>query len=281
MIGAAIIVFRETLEAALILGIVAAATRALPGRGRWLAGGVGAGVLGAVLVASLMRTIADLADGVGQELLNAGVLLLAAAMLAWHVIWMARHGRRMAQEVHALGAEVQAGAREMSAVAVVVALAVLREGAETVLFLYGLLAGGGETPMQVAGGGALGLLAGALAGVGLYAGFVRIPTRVFFAATGGFIVLLAAAMAGQAARFLVQADWLPSLATPLWDSSWLLGDDALAGRVLHTLVGYEAMPLGMQVLVQVGTVVAILVGMRLTRVPAGAPRAPSAVPATH
>ena len=125
------------------------------------------------------------------------------------------------------------------------------------------------------------LLAGALAGVGLYAGFVRIPTRVFFAATGGFIVLLAAAMAGQAARFLVQADWLPSLATPLWDSSWLLGDDALAGRVLHTLVGYEAMPSGMQVLVQVGTVVAILVGMRLTRVPAGAPRAPSAVPATH
>jgi high-affinity iron transporter len=265
MLGSAIIVFRETLEAALIVGIIAAATRQLPARNRWLLTGVVAGVLGACVVAALTGRIAELAEGSGQEYFNAGVLGLAAAMLAWHNIWMARHGKELAQNAMRVGSEVREGRREMSALALVVTLAILREGSETALFLYGLSTGG-ETLSSVLGGGAAGLALGALAGVGLYAGFVRIPTRYFFAVTSGLVLLLAAAMASQAARFLTQADLLPPLATPLWDSSWLLPDGTTLGRALHTLIGYEATPSGIQVLFYVGTFVLILVGMRLCRV---------------
>ena len=265
MLGSAIIVFRETLEAALIIGIVAVATRNLRGRTLWLAGGMVAGVLGSLLVALFTGRIADLAEGMGQELFNAGILVLAAATLAWHNIWMARHGMQLAREAKQLGADVSSGNREMSALALVVGLAILREGSETALFLYGMLSGGGESPASVLAGGALGLALGCGAGVALYAGVLRVPARYFFSATSWLILLLAAAMASQAARFLVQADLLPSLASPLWNTSWLLDDQSLLGRLLHTLTGYDASPSGIQVVFYVATLALILTGMRLVR----------------
>jgi len=264
MLGSAIIVFREALEAALIIGIIAVATRDLPRRNAWLFGGMSLGIFGSLLVAVFTGQMAALADGIGQEIFNASVLGIAACMLAWHNIWMARHGRQLAHDAKQIGQDVAAGSREMSALGLVIALAMLREGAETALFLYGLVAGG-EPTLAVLGGGALGLCAGALAGYGLYAGFLRIPARLFFNATSGLILLLAAAMASQAARFLVQADMLPSLATPLWNTSWLLSNTSLLGRFLHTLVGYEAMPSGIQVVFYVVTLMLILAGMRLFR----------------
>ncbi len=266
MLGSAIIVFREALEAALIIGIIAAATRGMQARNFWLLVGISAGIAGSLIVASLTGQIAELAEGAGQELFNAGILGLAAAMLAWHNIWMARHGMQLAKDARQLGHDVTSGDREMSALAAVVALAILREGSETALFLYGLLTGGEDTLATVLGGGAIGLLAGILAGYGLYAGFVRIPTRLFFAATSGLILLLAAAMTSQAARFLVQADILPSLANPLWDTSWLLANTSLPGRFLHTLAGYEAMPSGIQVVFYSATLILVLVGMRIVRI---------------
>jgi high-affinity iron transporter len=266
MLGSAIIVFRETLEAALIIGIIAAATRMMPSRKAWIAGGIIAGILGALVVAALTARIAEMAAGVGQELFNAGVLGLAALMLAWHNIWMARHGMQLTREAKQLGQDVVAGKRAMSALGIVIALAVLREGSETALFLYGLMSGGAESPVTVAGGGAIGLALGIGAGYGLYAGFVRIPVRYFFSVTSGLILLLAAAMASQMARFLVQADLLPALADPLWDSSWLLNNGSLAGRVLHTLAGYEARPSGMQAAFYVAALVLIVTGMWWFRV---------------
>jgi high-affinity iron transporter len=250
----------------LIIGIIAAATRLIPSRKSWILAGIGTGILGSLIVASLTGRIAEMAEGVGQELFNAGILGLAALMLAWHNIWMARHGAQMARVARQLGQDVSSGNREMSALALVVALAILREGSETALFLYGLTTGGEESLLDVAGGGAVGLALGVLAGYGLYAGFLRIPVSLFFSATSGLILLLAAAMASQMARFLVQADLLPSLANPLWDSSWLLDNVSLTGRFLHTLVGYEAMPSGIQAVFYLATILLILAGMQLTRV---------------
>ena len=196
MLGSAIIVFRETLEAALIIGVIAAATRSLRTRNAWLSAGIGAGVLGSLLVASLTGQIAELAEGAGQELFNASILGLAAMMLAWHNIWMARHGMQLAQDAKQLGRDVASGNREMSALAVVAAVAILREGSETALFLYGLLTGGGETLATVLGGGAIGLFAGGLAGYGLYGGqthdwvvVIPEPGTTALLAVGGLVLL--------------------------------------------------------------------------------------------
>jgi high-affinity iron transporter len=265
MLGSAIIVFREVLEAALVVGIIAVSTRDLRSRNSWMIAGIVAGLAGSILVALFTGRIAELAEGLGQELFNALILSIAAAMLALHNIWMVRHGRQLAREARQVSHDVISGNLEMSALALVVGLAILREGSETALFLYGMLSGGEETLATVLGGGMVGLLLGCAAGYGLYAGVLRIPARHFFAATNILVLLLAAAMASKAARFLVQADVLPSLASPLWNSTWLLDNGSLTGRVLHTLIGYEAMPSGIQVVFYVATITLILAGMRLVR----------------
>ncbi len=275
MLGAAIIVFREALEAALLIGIVAAAARALPYRNRWLAGGIAAGVAGSLLIAALAGTIAEAVDGIGQELLNAIVLGLAVAMLGWHNIWMARHAREMVSETRSVMNDVAEGRRELSAIAVVVAMAVLREGSETALFLFGLLTQD-DSLARVLGGGALGLVAGAAVGCGMYAGLVRVPMRWFFTVTSGLVLLLAAGMAGQMARFLIQGDVLPALANPLWDTSRLLPLNSAVGTLLHVLAGYDPRPSAMQAIFYLGTLGLIALGMFAVR----STRAPSARPAT-
>ena len=103
MLGTAIIVFREVLEAALIVSIVMAACKGIAGRDFWVACGLIAGIVGAGLVAAFAASIAAAASGFGQELFNAAILFLAVAMLGWHNVWMSRHGRALAAEVGAVG----------------------------------------------------------------------------------------------------------------------------------------------------------------------------------
>lgn len=262
MLATAIIVFREVLEAALIVGIVAAATRSVPGRTTWLVAGVVAGLVGAGVVALGTERIAAMASGVGQELFNAAVLGVAVLMLAWHNLWMASHGAELAQNARQVGHAIRDGRRECSVLLIVVGLAVLREGSETVLFLYGIAAseGGGSLPMLA--GGLAGVAGGAAVGYLLYRGLLRIPLRWFFTATAVLVLFLAAGLASQAARFLIQADVLPSLAAPLWDTSTVLPQTSIVGTLLHGLVGYDAQPAGMQLLFYVLVLVAIAAGMK-------------------
>jgi high-affinity iron transporter len=246
MFAAALIVFRESLEAALIIGVMAAATRGVVLRGRWIVGGLLAGLVGSALVASSMGAISNLASGVGQELFNAGVMTLAVCMLAWHNIWMARHGREMTARAKDTALAIQQGAREGSVILLVVGLAVMREGSETVLFLYGLASGDADGLQMTLMGAGVGVGVGALVGALLYLGLLRIPLRWFFSVTAALVLLLAASMASQVARNLIQADIIPSLGAPVWDSSSLLSQSSPMGILLHGLVGYDAQPAGAQ-----------------------------------
>jgi high-affinity iron transporter len=262
MFATAIIAFREVLEAALLIGIVAAATRAVPGRNRWLAAGIAAGLAGALVVALGTDRIAEWASGIGQELFNAVVLGIAVIMLAWHNLWMSSHGAALAANARNVGTAIREGRRERSVLLIVVGLAVLREGSETVLFLYGIAATEGGASWPMLAGGLAGIAGGIAVGYALYAGLLRIPLRWFFTATGILVLFLAAGMASQAARFLIQADLLPSLATPLWDTSALVPQGSIVGTLLHSLVGYDARPAGMQIVFFVLVLVAIGVGMK-------------------
>lgn len=265
MFGAAVIVFRETLEAALLIGILGAATRGLAGRNLWLSIGIVGGLLGSLVVASLTETIANLAQGAGQELFNAAILGIAVLMLSWHNIWMAAHGRQMAAQAKSLGIAVADGRRELSAVAILITLAVLREGSETALFLYGLAASGENAQFSFVTGALLGLAGGAGVGWLVYAGLARIPIRQFFSVTSLLILFLAAGMSSQMARYLIQGDVISPLISPLWDTSFLLPMDSFIGNLMHLLTGYEARPSGMQVVFYVITFLGILSGMHWSR----------------
>ena len=130
----------------------------------WATGGLGVagGVLGACLVAGFAGELASLFQGSGQELFNASILFLAVAMLTWHNVWMASHGRQMARELKSAGHEVITGRRTLAALAIVVGVAVLREGSEVVLFLYGIAIAGNDSAVMMFTGGIAGLTLGAL-----------------------------------------------------------------------------------------------------------------------
>ena len=256
MFATAIIVFREVLEAALIIGIVLAACRGIPHRGLMVSGGIAAGLAGAVVVAAAAGKIAEAASGMGQEILNACILGAAVLMLGWHNIWMSRHGREIAQHMRSVGKNVAHGAAPVWMLGTVIALAVLREGSEVVLFLYGVAAGGADSGQMLAGGAA-GLAAGAMVGALVYFGLLGVPLRYFFTVTSVMILLVAAGLASQAAGMLLQAGLLPPLGEPLWDTSSLVADGSILGRLLQALIGYSARPAGIQVLSYVVTLLAI------------------------
>jgi len=264
MLGALVIVFREVLEAGLIIGIVLAATQGVAGRGRWINIGIIAGIIGAAIVAVFAGAISNAFEGAGQELFNASILGIAVVMLMWHNAWMARHGREIANEMRQVGTEVTEGAKPLTALAIVIGLAVLREGSEVVLFLYGIMAAGTSGGALLAGG-VLGIAAGAAFTALTYFGLLAIPSRYIFSVTSWLIALLAAGMAAQSVQFLYNAGVINVLDKTVWDTSWLLSEASIFGQLLHTLIGYTSRPTELQLVAYVGTLVAMAVLMRIAR----------------
>ena len=265
MLATLIIVFREVLEAALITGVVLAATKGLARRGYWVSFGILGGIVGAGIVALFAEVIASAVSGVGQEIFNASVLFLAVIMLGWHNIWMSRHARDLSNQMNKIGGAVMAGRRPLYVLSVVVGLALLREGAETVLFVYGIIASGATPLTQIFSGVATGLAAGGTCGLLLYFGLLRIPTRHLFNVTSWMVLLLAGGLAAQGAAFLVQADLLPSLGNAIWDTSVVLSEHTIAGQILHTLIGYVSQPMGIQLVFYLVTIVTTGVLMQAFR----------------
>ena len=263
MLAALIIVFREVFEAGLIVGIVLAVTRSVPRRNRWIGGGVMAGVAAACLVAAFAGVLSQLFEGMGQELFNAAILAIAVIMLTWHNVWMARHGKEIAGEMRAIGQAVAEGSKSLLALAVVVAVAVLREGSEVALFLYGVAASDDGSAASLTIGGLTGLALGVAVCLLTYFGLMRTPPRALFATTTVLITLLAAGMAAQAVAFLQRANWLTPLDTVMWDSGWLLSESSIVGRALHTLVGYTDQPTGMQIVIYLAVILVTVMLMRL------------------
>jgi len=261
MLAALLLVFRESLEAALVITVILAATRGVTKRGHYMMAGIGIGAAGAGVLAIFTGALSHSLGGVGAELFNAAVLLLAVGLLSWHVIWMGSHGKEMARETKQLGHDITLGIKPLSALAIVSATTVLREGSEIVLFMQGLLASADHSaPLFI--GGILGLLCAVGVGMVMYFGMARIPLGKLFAATNVLMMLIAAGMAGKAANYLVAAGWLPEFGNRIWDTSRIISNDSWIGKALSAFMGYSATPTGIQILFFTGTIAALVLMAR-------------------
>jgi high-affinity iron transporter len=267
MLASAVIVFREVLEACLIIGIVLAATVDVPGSRRFIAVGVFAGLVCAGLFAGFADWLSASFNGTGQDLFNAWAMTLAVVMLTWHNVWMARHGREMAAQMRDLGRDVSEGASDITVLAVVVGVAVLREGGETILFLYGIAASEQNGLGQMIAGMVLGTGAGIATGAALYLGLLRIPHKKLFAVTSVLVTFLAAGMAAQAITYFSAAGLVEFADTPLWDTSTLLSEESVFGRLMHTLIGYVDRPNAVQLTAWCATIAAMALLTRVVNTP--------------
>ena len=249
MIAALVIVFREMLEMALVVGLLLAATSGMAGARRWIAAGVGAGLMGALFFGLFMEQMEAAFEGNGEFIFNAVVLLLASLLLAWTVFWMGRHGHEISGHIQQTGAAVREGGLPCTALAIIALSAVMREGSEAVFFLYGAAMGAGQDGTQMLWGGLIGSGAALAVGAVAYLGLVRVPLRKLFTVSGWLLMLLAAGMASQASWNLVAIEWLPPVVDVLWNSSALLSEESLPGQLLQVMIGYDDEPTGLQVIV--------------------------------
>jgi len=249
MISSMIIVFREVLEMAIVLGVLMAATQGAMRSRRWIAFGTLAGLLGAIIMALFMEELESSVSGDGEFIFNAIVLALASLLIAWTVIWMSKNGREMAKRMQYVGESVAQGDLPGTALFLVTLSAVMREGGEAVFFLFGAAQAGNAEAQDMIWGGLAGLMLGATLGFVLYRGLVRIPLKHLFLVVGWLLMLLAAGMASQAAANLVLIELIPAWVDTLWDTSAWLSMESIPGELLHVLVGYDDRPSAMQVLV--------------------------------
>jgi high-affinity iron transporter len=242
MLNALIVVFRESLEAMLVIGVLLAWIARQPHpaalrRGLWA--GAMAGVSLAIALGFATFAAQSQLEGRAPEIFQVGMVLFAAGLILQMVLWMRRHGRSMKREL-----EVRAG-RVSGAVGIgtVAALAVAREGAETVVFLYGM-------GLERSGTDLIAMLAAAVCGLALAAATGWLVTRgarflsyrVLFGASEILLLLIAGSLLGAGIDRMIGFDWLPPLLDPVWDSSGLLDDGSGAGRLLADFVGYRARP---------------------------------------
>ena len=258
MFAFAVIVFREVLEVALVLTILLVGTRGLAGRSRWIVSGILLGFVGAGFLAYFADVISNAMEGVGQEVFNAGVLLLAAAMIGWTIVWMKRTGKALSAQLKELGREISVGRKPLYLLATVTALSVLREGAEIVLLSHGLFAAG-QSPMAMLTGGLLGFAGGAVVGFCIYFGLIKASTRHFFTVTTWLLILLSAGMVSKAIGYLSAAGYVPDIVYPVWDTSAILSESGFLGQLCSVMFGYSANPSGSQCLGYLATIAIITV----------------------
>ena len=267
MIAALIIVFREVFEAGLIIGIVLAVTRTVPHRNRWIGGGVLAGVLAACLVAVFAGALSNLFAGMGQELFNAAILTIAVVMLTWHNVWMARHGSELAGELRAAGQAVVEGSKSLLALAVVVGVAVLREGSEVVLFLYGVVAAESDTGWTWRSAALSGWRSARSSRLLTYFGLVRIPTRALVHDHHRSDRAARRRHGGAGGGVSRESQLADGAGQRRLGFGWLLSDSSIPGKALHTLIGYTDQPTAMQLVVYVAILAVTFVLMRLYGAP--------------
>ena len=249
------IVWRESVEALLVVGILYTWLRSTPegARGlKYLWGGVAAGLALAVALALVLLGVSSWLSDEGQEWFQAIMSLAACALVVQMVAWMKKHGRTLKGELES-GARASVANDNWWGLFVLVAIAVAREGSETVVFLYGTVAAGedGNNMMMLALAGVAGFAVALLTFWLLQLGGKLITWRRFFRVTEILLLLLAGSLLVGGLDHLISLDVLPTIIDPVWDSSWLLSDSTGFGKVLADFAGYRALPALISVLLWV------------------------------
>ena len=249
------IVWRESVEAMLVVGILYTWLRATPEgkRGlKYLWGGVGAGLALAVALALVLLGVSSWLSDEGQEWFQAIMSLAACALVVQMVVWMKKHGRTLKGELES-GARSSVAGDNWWGLFVLVAIAVAREGSETVVFLYGTVAAGegGSNMLMLALAGVAGFVVALLTFWLLQLGGKLITWRRFFRVTEILLLLLAGSLLVGGLDHLISLDVLPTIIDPVWDSSWLLSDSTGVGKILADFAGYRALPALISVLLWV------------------------------
>lgn len=262
MFQISIVVFREILEISLILGILTAATKEIPGRSKWILSGLGLGIVASLLLAFSTDKISESLNGMGQEFFNGLILISAATMIGWTVLWMQKHARSISGELKRLGNSVREGKKPLYILLVVVFLSVLRESAEVVLFTYSYYIA--KTAIsEIIAGLIIGIISGSMVGLALYLGILKAFGKYFFMVTTWLLIFLSAGIFAQGIGFWINAQIVPTLGE--FDFSMILSEENFVGKILHIFFGYIDKPAGAQLIAYFSTLALLITGLKIAK----------------
>ncbi len=241
LLNSVILVLREVLEAALMVSVLQVLTRLHEVRSGWLGKALLLGMIGAAAYGFQLERISELFDGVGQEVVNASLQFIVFIALLVCLFLETRSFRQASERPALLPA----------AMATAVGFAVTREGSEILVYVAGFMQSDNFLA-NVGIGSVIGACIGLSAGVLFYYLLLMLPRRRARLTIQVLIALIGAGMSAQATRLLIQADWL-NVGGALWDTSAVLPEASVAGQLLYALIGYEASPSTIEVIVYVGS----------------------------
>ncbi|MCB2248683.1 FTR1 family protein [Salmonella enterica subsp. diarizonae] len=247
MIAVILIVFREVLEAGLIISVILAACKGYK-ISHLVIAGITSGVIFSGLLALFTNSIENALSGTGQEVFNSALLLTATLMLSWQIVWMSTKGKEMADASRNEVRNILSEGNKNYAIAVVVAIAVMREGSEVVLFMYSIIISTGTSVTAMFTGGIIGVVAGIVFTFLLYRGLILIPLKFIFLLSNIVLTFIAAGLASQGIWILSSIDIIPAIKDTVWDSSWLLSDNSWQGGLARAIFGYTSTPSGVQII---------------------------------
>ncbi|EAP0275839.1 iron permease [Salmonella enterica] len=247
MMAVILIVFREVLEAGLIISVILAACKGYK-ISHLVIAGITSGVIFSGLLALFTNSIENALSGTGQEVFNSALLLTATLMLSWQIVWMSTKGKEMADASRNEVRNILSEGNKNYAIAVVVAIAVMREGSEVVLFMYSIIISTGTSVTAMFTGGIIGVVAGIVFTFLLYRGLILIPLKFIFLLSNIVLTFIAAGLASQGIGILSSIDIIPAIKDTVWDSSWLLSDNSWQGGLARAIFGYTSTPSGVQII---------------------------------
>jgi high-affinity iron transporter len=262
MFPIAVIFFREVLEITLIIGVIMAATRDLLGRNFWVITGIISGILGSIAISLSINQIIDSFEGEGEEIFKAAIMLIASMMVAWTVIWMKIHSKEIMHKAERIGKSATEGQVPLYTLAIIIATSMLREGTEIILFTYGSVISNKIKITEVMMGGLIGAGGAVFVATLIYLGLLKVSKKYFFIVTTWLLILFASAMASEFANSLASLGVIPSFASPVWDSSWLMSEDSIIGKTLHVILGYTSKPSGIQLIFYLTTLTVITICLK-------------------
>lgn len=254
MFKIALVVFRECLEIALLLGVVLAVTKQLEKSRIYIIAGVMLGTVSAALFAFFTRSITVAFSDLGDEIFNSGVILLTVALIGWTIVWMQGYGIKIKQNLNDLSVKISSGDSSYIMLVLIVAATILREGMEIIILVYSISSVEIIDSNSYLLGLIIGIVSGLTLGVIIYLGLIKIVNQQYiFRISSILLMLVASGFAAEAAGILSSSGIITILSDQLWDSSWLISDRSIYGKFLKMITGYIARPNGLQVVFYVCT----------------------------
>jgi len=263
MFKIAIVVFRECLEIAFLLGVVIAATNPIKNSKIYIILGSVLGVACASVFALFARSIVDSFGGIGDELFNALVVLCTAILISFTVVCMQGYTSRIKQNLGKLSDKITSGNASKFMLVLVVAMTILREGAEIILFIYSIVSTEHIDSTNYILSLGLGGVAGLIAGTIIYLGIMNLSGKYIFKISTILLILIAAGLASKAAGIFTYSGILEVYNDQLWDSSWIISNNSIVGKILNIAIGYDSKPNAMQIIFYFSTIMLTITMMKI------------------